>query len=314
VATLGCSVAERKSYNPRMKLVRWGWSEYETPDIPGLPPGVEAIAVSGREAPLEEADMLVVPSTVRVDAAAVSRLRRCRLVLTTTSGFDQLDLGALRAAGIAAARLPLARRDAVVETALGMILSLTRRLGLFQEAARGGHWERPRLARYGATLLGTVGVVGVGVIGARIVEALQALQAQVLRCDPLLPDGQPLAQLLAESDVLTLHCELTPDTRGMINRDAIYSLRRGAILVNTARGALVDVDAAVGAVRDGHLGGLGLDVFEKEPADLSGYVHPRIIVTPHAAGWHPGLGTRIAEGIVDATRALMEGRAVPFRI
>src|SRR5882724_11624106 len=156
-----------------MKLVRWGWSEYETPEIPRLPAGVEAVATAGGAAPLEEAEMLVVPSTVRVDAAAVARLRRCRLVLTTTSGFDQLDLAALRAAGITVARLPLARRDAVVETTLGMIFSLTRRLGRFQEAARQGRWERPRLADYGATLAGTVGVVGVGVIGSRMVEVLE---------------------------------------------------------------------------------------------------------------------------------------------
>jgi phosphoglycerate dehydrogenase-like enzyme len=297
-----------------MKLVRWGWSEYETPDIPGLPAGVEVIAVSGSAAPLEEADLLVVPSTVHVDAAAVSRLSRCRLVLTTTSGFDQLDLEALRRASIAVARLPLARRDAVVETALGMMLSLTRRLGRFQEAAQQGRWERPRLADYGATLLGTVGVVGVGVIGSRMVEVLGALQARVLRCDPLLADGVPLATLLDESDVVSLHCELTAENRGMIGREQIRRMPSGAVIVNTARGALVDVEAAIEAVRDGHLSGIGLDVFPKEPTDLSRYADPRIIVTPHAAGWSPSLGAKIAEGIVEATRALLEGREIPFRV
>ena len=114
-------------------MLRWGWSEYESPDLPGLPAGVEAVAQAGATAPLEEADVLVVPSTVRVDAAATERLRRCKLVVTTTSGFDRIDLVALRRAEILCARLPLARRDAVVETTLGMILSLTRRLGRFQE-------------------------------------------------------------------------------------------------------------------------------------------------------------------------------------
>ena len=297
-----------------MKLVRWGWSEYETPEIPGLPPGVEAIAESGSAAPLEEAEMLVVPSTVRVDAPAIARLKRCRLVLTTTSGFDQLDVAGLRQAGIAVARLPLARRDAVIETALGMMLSLTRRLGRFQKAAHDGRWERPRLADYGATLLGTVGVVGVGVIGSRMVEVLERLGARVLRCDPILADGRPLGTLLAESDVLTLHCELTAENRGMIGRGEIRHLRRGAVLVNTARGALVDVDAALEAVREGHLAGLGLDVFPKEPAELARYADPRVIVTPHAAGWHPALGTMIAEGIVEAARALIDGRPIPFSV
>ncbi len=297
-----------------MKLVRWGWSEYESAEIPGLPAGVELIAAAGDAAPLEEADVLVVPSTVRVNAAAVARLRRCRLVVTTTSGYDHVDLAALRRASIAGARLPLARRDAVVETALGMMLSLTRRLDAFQEAARAGRWERPHLARYGATLLGTVGVVGVGVIGSRMVEVLAALGARVLRCDPLLRGGLALDRVLADSDVVTLHCELTADNRNMIDARAIGAMRRGAVLVNTARGALVDVPAAVAAVREGQLAGLGLDVFPKEPAALASYADSRVLVTPHAAGWHPRLGAMIAEGVVTAVDALLAGREIPFRV
>jgi phosphoglycerate dehydrogenase-like enzyme len=297
-----------------MKLVRWGWSEYESPELAGLPPGVEAVAVAGAAAPLEEADVLVVPSTVRVDAAAIARLVRCRLVITTTSGFDQIDLTALRHAGVACARLPLARRDAVVETSLGMMLSLTRRLGRFQEAAQAGRWERPRLAQYGATLLGTVGVVGVGVIGSRMVEVLAALGTRVLPCDPLLSDGVSLERVLRDSDVITLHCELTGDNHGMIGPREIGAMRRGAVLVNTARGALLDVDAAVAAVREEQLAGLGLDVFPQEPADLARHVGPRILVTPHAAGWHPQLGAKIAEGVAEAMRALIAGREIPFRV
>jgi D-3-phosphoglycerate dehydrogenase len=295
-----------------MRLVRWGWSEYETPNVPGLPAGVELVIAEGASAPLESADMLVVPSTVRVDAAAVRRLGRCRLVLTTTSGFDQLDLDALASAGIAVARLPLPRRDAVVESALGMMLALTRRLGRFQQAAVENRWERPRLADYGATLLGTVGVVGVGVIGTRMVEVLETLGARVLRCDPLLADGVSLDELLAASDVVTLHCELTAENRGMIGAREIARMRRGAVLVNTARGKLVDVDAAVAAIRSGQLAGLGLDVFPKEPTDLDRYADPRIFVTPHAAGWHPALGEKIVEGIVEAASALVQGREIPF--
>jgi D-3-phosphoglycerate dehydrogenase / 2-oxoglutarate reductase len=300
--------------NVPLKVLRWGWSEYETEEIHGLPAGIDAIAVAGPSAPLEEADVLVVPSTVRVDAAAVARLSRCKLVITTTSGYDHLDVAALRAAGIACVRLPLARRDAVVETTLGMIFSLTRRLGLFQEAARAGRWERPRLARYGATLVGTVGVVGVGVIGSRVAEVLEAFGVRVLRCDPVLADGVSLADVLAASDVVTLHCELTASNHGMIGPSEIAALPRGAIVVNTARGALLDVDAAALAVDEGRLAGLGLDVFPDEPADLSRYAGPRVLVTPHAAGWHPGLGRKIDEGIVAAVRALVEQRDLPFRV
>jgi D-3-phosphoglycerate dehydrogenase len=303
-----------RGYKVAMKVLRWGWSEYESPELPGLPAGVETVARAGAAAPLEDTDVLIVPSTVRVDAVAVERLRRCKLVVTTTSGFDQIDLEALGRRGIQCARLPLARRDAVVETTLGMILSLSRRLGLFQEAARAGRWERPRLADYGATLIGTVGVVGVGVIGSRMAEVLEALGARVLRCDPLLEDGVPLERLLAESTVVTLHCDLTSSNSGMIGPAEIRAMPRGAVLVNTARGALLDVDAAIEAIEKGHLAGLGLDVFPDEPADLSRYAGPCVLLTPHAAGWHPGLTAKIAEGIVGALRALMEGREVPFRV
>ncbi|HNC95790.1 MAG TPA: hypothetical protein PKW90_06675, partial [Myxococcota bacterium] len=112
-----------------MKLLRWGRAEYEDQPFENL--GVDVVEDSSDDPALEEADFLVVPSRRRVDAAVVSRLKNCKLVLTTTSGHDHLDLDALGAAGIPAARLPLARRDAVVQTALGMLLMLSRRLGHF---------------------------------------------------------------------------------------------------------------------------------------------------------------------------------------
>jgi D-3-phosphoglycerate dehydrogenase len=303
-----------------VNVLRWGAAEYERDVSPTLPPGMRfATAPLGDAAPIEHADVLVVPSLQRVTAAHVARLApprgRCRLVLTTTSGFDHVDTDALARAGIACARMPLVRRDAVVETALGMILALTRRFGPLDDAAAEGRWARAALPELGATLLGTVGVVGAaGVIGARMCAVLEALGATVLRCDPRLPDGLPLATLLARSTVLTLHCELTPATRGLLDARAIATLPRGAVLVNTARGALVDVDAAMSALREGHLAGVGLDVFPAEPAPLAALRHPRAILTPHAAGWHPALGARVTEGIEAALRALHAGEAVPWTL
>lgn len=297
-----------------MRVLRWGHAEYERPGIPGLPPDVELVEVDGPDAPLEEAEVLAVPSLRPVRAALVPRLRRCRLVLTTTSGFDHVDVVALRAAGIRVARLPLARRDAVVETALGMLLALNRRFGPIAAGAAGGAWERDRLPAYGARLLGTVGVVGVGVIGSRMVEVLRALGAEVLANDPRLPDSVPLDALVARADAITLHCELTPDTLGLFDAARIAAMRPGAVLVNTARGRLLDARAALDAVRAGHLAGLGCDVFPTEPVDLRPFLDPRVIVTPHAAGWHPGLGAAIAEGLRVAVEALRAGGPVPFEL
>ncbi len=290
-----------------MLVLRWGRAEYERAPLTGLPDGVRVLDHDGDDAPLEEADVLVVPSVRRVTAAAVARLRRCKLVLTTTSGFDHVDVVAVRGAGIQCERLPMARRDAVVETALGMMLSLNRRFGPIQAGAASGRWERDRLPVYGARLLAVVGVVGVGVIGSRMVEVLSALGATVLRCDPVLADGVTLDEVVARADVITLHCELTDSSRGMFNAATIARMRPGAILVNTARGKIVDAAAAVAAVRAGHLSGFGCDVYPTEPADLSSYLDPRVIVLPHAAGWHPDLDARIADGIRSAVKWIREG-------
>jgi D-3-phosphoglycerate dehydrogenase len=297
-----------------LTLLRWGVAEYEQGALTHLPDGVEVVTSAGPDAPLEDADVLVVPSTRRVDTAAVKRLRRCRLVITSTSGHDHLDLAALEGAGIIASRLPLARRDAVVETALGMILSLTRRLIPFQAAAFEGRWERARLAEYNATRLGVVAVVGVGVIGARMVEVLAALGAEVVAIDPRLPGSPSLMEVLPRADVVTLHCSLGPSSVGLIGADELAAMKPGSILVNTARGRLVDVEGAVAAVRAGHLGGLGLDVFPREPAPIERWAAPNVLLLPHAAGWHPGLGRAISEGVGAAVRALRAGEPVPFRV
>lgn len=295
-----------------MKLLRWGRAEYEDQPFDGLPTGVEVIEDASPQPDFASVDVLVVPSKRRVTAEVVAQLSRCRLVLTTTSGHDHLDLIALKAAGIPAARLPLARRDAVVETALGMILSLTRRLGVLQAAATEGRWVRGELRQVGATTLGTVGVVGVGVIGQKMVQVLEVLGARVLRCDPCLPDGNPLEQLLEEAAVITLHCALTPQTTFLFDEKRVAAMQAGAILVNTARGRLVAVEAAVQAVHRGHLSGLGLDVFPQEPTPLQPLVHPRILLSPHAAGWHPGLGRACAEGVAAAVHALQTQQVIPY--
>jgi glycerate dehydrogenase len=275
---------------------------------------VEVIEDGSDSPRLEEMDFLVVPSRRRVDLAVVSRLRCCKLVLTTTSGHDHLDLDALAAAGIPAARLPLARRDAVVQTALGMLLMLGRRLGHFSAAAVVDHWRRADLPLIGANLLGTVGIVGAGVIGRRMYEVLVPLAEQVLICDPRHPAHLPLEELLSRCDAITLHCPLNPTTRLLFDEKNIQNMRPGSILVNTARGKILDPEAALRAVHRGHLAGLGIDVFPEEPCSLLSFAHPAVIASPHAAGWHPGLGEAIVDGLRQALNAVNQGMPVPFQL
>lgn len=298
--------------SPPLTVLRWGRAEYERGPLTGLPEGVVALDAAGEDAPLEDADVLVVPSVQRVRAGHVARLARCRLVLTTTSGFDHVDVLALHAAGIPCARLPLARRDAVVHTALGMLLALARRFGDFEPGARAGRWERAEIPRHGPRVLREVVVVGAaGVIGAHMVQVLDGVGLRAVPVDPRLPGAARLDEALAGAEAVTLHCALNAGSRGMFAAERLRSLAPGALLVNTARGGLVDVDAAHAALLAGHLGGLGLDVFPKEPAALDRWVHPRAILLPHAAGWHPGLDDAIQEGVRAAVAALLAGRPVP---
>jgi len=240
--------------------------------------------------------------------------------LTTTSGFDHLDIDAITARGIVAGRCPLARRDAVVETTLALLLDGIRRHRPLSRASQEGRWVRGQLPDLGMGLLrgATVGVVGLGVIGQAMAGILRALGVTVVGADPdvTLPGvtAIPLAEMAACCDAVTLHCRLDTGSRGMINGDWL-SRCRGTVLVNTARGGLVDVEAAVSAVHDRRLSYLGLDVFPKEPwAGLAESDHPNIAYLPHAAGFHVGLNAAVATELEASIKRFVAGEPIPHRV
>lgn len=310
-------------------VIRWGRSAYETDaDLAREQAAAQRLGLSWRPAPdaatpddLDAARFLVVTSGVRVSADVIARFGG-ELVLTTTSGWDHVDVEAARRRGVRIARCPLARKDAVVEQALTSMIQLRRRLPELDLAAREGRWARgelPALAPAGLSGA-TVVVVGLGVIGSVVAGVCRSLGARVLGVDPRgVPPGVTSASLdtaLSLADVVTLHCALTPATRGLFDADALRALPRGAVVVNTARGACLDVDAAVGLVRDGHLGGLAVDVFPEEPyprlaaaADL-----PGVWFTPHSAGYVRDLGSRVSAEVADTLAAAVAGRPLPHEV
>jgi D-3-phosphoglycerate dehydrogenase len=303
-----------------MRLSRWGQSPYETnADI-----AAEATALSALVQVLPpggDAEIVVVHSKIPFGEAELVQAPSCRLVITTTSGTDHLDLPALEARGVTAARLPLARRDAVVETALMMMLWGLRATGPLQAAAQAGRWARGDLPQMNMRLLGgrTVGLLGLGVIGSRVATVLRALGADVLGCDPRgLPDGVRAVSLpaLLSCDVLSLHCDLNPTSAGIIGAAELSEARPGMVLVNTARGGLVDEEAALQALAEGRLGAVCLDVFAEEPWPGLSRVdsHPALMVLPHAAGFHTGLPAAIQAGLMDAVTAHCQGAPVRFRV
>ena len=305
----------------RSRFARWGRSSYETDaalgaEVAALQPWLDAAPFRS------DAEFVAVNSRTRVDGALLDQIPSARLVVTTTSGYDHMDLAELRARGILAARLPLARRDAVVESALGMLLELIRRHGVLRRAAHENRWVRGALPGVGMrTLHGArVGVVGLGVIGSQMARVLQLLGAEVVGHDPLgLPEGVAGAtvdEMLATCDAITLHCRLTAENRGLFSRDRLHSARPGLVLVNTARGGLVDVDGAVAALEAGILGGLGVDVFPEEPWPRLWLSLGRddVLFTPHASGYHDRLTDRICEGLVDCAAAFVSGQPIPWAL
>ena len=223
-------------------------------------------------------------------ADSIARLTRCKIIARYGIGFDNVDLKAAADAGIVVTNVPDYSVEEVATHALALILASLRKVAVADASVRSGTWsiDNFRPIRRLSTL--TVGLVGYGRIARRIAAPLQALGADIIAHDPYLragPDLPPLLELdtvLSRSDIVSLHLPLTDETRGIIGTEALARMKPGAILVNTSRGPLVDLDALGDALRKGTIGAAGLDVFDVEPLDASRVEGvPNLIVTPHMA-------------------------------
>jgi phosphoglycerate dehydrogenase-like enzyme len=227
----------------------------------------------------------------RIDAAVIGRLPDLRLVATRTAGYSHIDVEAASARDVAVAVVPSAATQSVAEYTFGALLALERRLVDACEATRDGRFEYRSFK--GFELAGrTLGVVGLGAIGRRVAELGQAFGMTVLAWSRSRPDvagveHAGLEELLERSDVVSVSVALTDDTRGLLGAERLARMKPGAILVNTARGGIVDEEALRGLLADGHLGGAVLDVLEHEPPDRDDLVRlasaPNVLVTPHIA-------------------------------
>jgi D-3-phosphoglycerate dehydrogenase len=223
-------------------------------------------------------------------ADSIARLSRCKIIARYGIGFDNVDLKAAADAGIVVTNVPDYSVEEVATHALALILASLRKVVVADGSVRSGTWsiDNFRPIRRLSTL--TVGLVGYGRIARRIAAPLAALGADIIAHDPYLqpgPDLPPLLELetvLSRSDIVSLHLPLTDETRGIIGDEALGRMKPGAILVNTSRGPLVDLDALGDALRTRTIGAAALDVFDVEPLDASRVVDvPNLIVTPHMA-------------------------------
>lgn len=204
------------------------------------------------------------PLTERVFASASS----LKVIARCGTGLDSVDLAAAKRYDVAVSNTPEAPAQAVAELTLGLMLATLRQIGLTDRKLRDGEWPRMQGHLLAAQ---SVGVIGLGHIGRRVARLCQAFEATVIAHDPYLPQApqnvplMPLEQLLAEADIVTLHIPYSADTHHLLNETAFSRMKPGTIVINAARGGLVDETALYDALNSGHLGGAALDVFEQEP-------------------------------------------------
>jgi len=241
------------------------------------------------------ADVLLV-NKLRITREAIERAPALKLIALAATGTDHVDLGAAREQGVAVCNLRDYCTASVVEHVFGVLLMLTHRLKVYDALVRSGAWQRGEpsgLTEYPIRELAgrRLGIVGFGALGQAVARTARAFGMEVLVAAR--PGGEPgagrvaLDELLPEVDVLSLHCPLTSATEGMIGAARLARMKRDAVLVNTARGALVDPLALADALRAGRLGGAAVDVLSREPPVdgnplLAGDI-PNLIVTPHIA-------------------------------
>jgi phosphoglycerate dehydrogenase-like enzyme len=254
-----------------------------------LDEGYPAELLEGFEVVREPQEDVVVALTVNqpVGAEMFAQLPALRVVATATVGFDRIDVDAAEERGIAIVSVPDYCTQEVADHALALLYALVRGIVVLDRDVAAGGWSAKAAGPLRTLAELRVGIVGLGRIGGALATRLLALGVEVWAHDllPVERDGvwpAELDELLAECDAVTLHVPLTHDTRGLLGAQRIQSMRPGALLVNTSRGAVVDVDAVLEALRSGRLGGAALDVLPQEPPPAVP-VAPNLILTPHAA-------------------------------
>ncbi len=259
-------------------------------------------------------DAWIVRGATKVTRRLIGAAPRLRWIARAGAGLDNIDVAAAKERGIAVLNVPGANAVAVAELVFGLLLGLMRKIPAADASLRRGEWEKSRFQ--GRELRGkTLGIVGLGKIGRAVAKRAQAFEMTCVGHDPLVSEADARAlgvepvsfeALLARADIVTLHAPMTPDTKGLIGAAQIARMPKGAILVNAARGALVDEAALVAALRSGHLAGAALDVFAEEPPTDGTLVNlPNVVATPHVGAATVEAQEAVGEEIVKLLLAAM---------
>ena len=241
-----------------------------------------------------DAQILVTRAYNKVTARVIAAGSRLELIAQATSGTDNIDGVAARSRGIAVLNLPGENANAVAELVIAFMLALTRTVPYYTSEVAAGRWPREDCATRHEMRHYRLGIIGLGEVGRRVSRLAAAFGREVTAWDPYISDSdfrergarraRSLDDLISESGIVTLHVPLTAETRQMLDEAAINRMPRGSILINAARGEIIDQTAALAALEANHLAGLAMDVFEPEPPGRPFPNDPRLLVTPHIAG------------------------------
>jgi D-3-phosphoglycerate dehydrogenase len=268
-------------------------------------------------------DALIVRSETRVDAKIIEAGARLKVIGRAGAGVDNIDVEAATRAGVLVVNAPSGNTIAAAEHTMAMLLALSRHIPQADQAVKAGRWERSRFL--GTELREKVlGVVGLGSIGREVAHRAQAFGMRVIASDPVASEERaarlnvtlmPLEQLLRESDVITLHVPLTPQTHHLIDARALATTKAGVRLLNVARGGIVDEAALWNALQDGHVAGAALDVFEQEPPGENPLLSlPQVVTTPHLGASTEEAQISVALEIADQVIAVLEGGMPRFAL
>ncbi len=273
-----------------------------------LPPSPDELRARTRSA-----EGLLCLLTDRVDRELIDAAAALRMISNYAVGSDNVDLDAAAERGIPVGITPDALTEATADMAFALLLAAARRLVEADADARRGEWLTWEPARLlGRDVHGrTLGIVGYGRIGRAVARRARGFDMEVVHSSR--SGGVALQTLLESCDFVSLHCPLTPSTRGLIGEPELRRMRPWAVLVNTARGPIVDTDALLRALREGWIGAAGVDVMDPEPppADHPLLAAPNLTVVPHIASGTHAARERMADLAVDNLLAGLAGRALP---
>jgi D-3-phosphoglycerate dehydrogenase len=262
---------------------------------------------------LETAEIIILGNAPRADDAFLDQAPRLQFIGKTGVGLDNVDLAAATRHGVVVFNTPGVNTRAVADHTFGLMLNLARKISVADRWVKAGRWEK---------LIGLeisqkrLGIVGLGAIGRAVVQRAKGFDMACAACEPFWPEAfarkyqvkrMDLNELLAWSDVVTVHCPLVPETRGLISARELRLMRPSSLLINTARGGIVDENALVRALEEGIIAGAGLDAFEQEPLQDSALLGlDNVLLTPHVA-WLTrealqNMNLRIIEQVIAASR------------